>query len=90
MLLAVTPKVEQRRLLRFFTLLPTVVGFVVAAIGLIELVFSMSGIESLQSSAADRVLMMPVTAVCFIIAGMALVAAHAPRGAHDDALCGFA
>ena len=76
MLLAVTPKVEQRRLLRFFTLLPTVVGYVVAGIGLIELAFSMSGIESLRSSPADRILMMPITAVGFAIAGLALVAAQ--------------
>jgi signal transduction histidine kinase len=74
-LLAVTPKVEQRRLLRFFTLLPSVVGFAVAGIGLVEVAIAVIGFEP-QAWFADRFLMMPSTAACFIIAGLALAAAQ--------------
>ena len=76
MLLAVTPKVEQRRLLRFFTLLPSAVGITVAVIGLAELALSFAKIAPKGSPAADRFLMMPITAVCFIIAGLALAGAQ--------------
>lgn len=76
MLLAVTPKVEQRRLLRFFALLPSAVGITVAVIGLAELALSFNGIEPEGSPAADKFLMMPVTAIGFIIAGVALAAAQ--------------
>lgn len=77
MLLAVTPKVEQRRTLRFFTLLPGVLGIVVALIGVVSLGLNFAGIEQTTTkTAADRTLMMPITAVGFIIAGLALAAAQ--------------
>ena len=77
MLLAVTPKAEQRRTLRFFTLLPNVVGILVALVGLVSLIVNFSGVERTTTASADaRFLMMPITAVGFIIAGLALSAAQ--------------
>ncbi len=78
MLLAVTPKVEQRRTLRFFTVMPNVVGILVAVIGVVSLVVNFfSGVEPTTAASADaRFLMMPITAVGFIIAGLALSAAQ--------------
>jgi signal transduction histidine kinase len=75
-LLAVTPKVEQRRTLRFFTLLPGVIGIVVAVIGVVSLGLHIVGIERPTASAASRLLMMPITALTFIIAGLSLLAAQ--------------
>ena len=77
MLLAVTPKVEQRRTLRFFTLLPGVVGILVAVIGAASIVVNLAGVlPTRPPSAWDKFLMMPITAVGFIIAGLALAAAQ--------------
>jgi len=76
-LLAVTPKVEQRRTLRFFTLLPGVVGILVAVIGAASIVVNLAGVlPTRPPSAWDKFLMMPITAVGFIIAGLALAAAQ--------------
>jgi len=71
-LLAVTPKVEQRRTLRFFTLLPGVLGIVVSFIGVVSLILHSFGIEKPTDNAGDRYLMMPITALGFIIAGSSL------------------
>jgi signal transduction histidine kinase len=76
-LLAVTPKVEQRRTLRFFTLLPNVLGILVAFIGAVSLLLNFTGVEQTTPASADaRFLMMPITSVGFIIAGLALSAAQ--------------
>ena len=77
MLLAVTPKVEQRRTLRFFTLLPGVVGILVAVIGAISIVVNFAGVVPTNpASSRDRLLMMPITAAGFVMAGLALAAAQ--------------
>jgi len=75
-LLAVTPKVEQRRTLRFFTLLPGVIGIVVAFVGVISLGLHLAGIEKPTQDIADRFMIMPITALAFIIAGLSLTAAQ--------------
>ena len=76
MLLAVTPKVEQRRTLRFFTLLPGVLGIAVSLIGVVSLILHLAGIAREDLSATDRFLMMPITAVGFIFAGLSLTLAQ--------------
>jgi signal transduction histidine kinase len=75
-LLAAIPKVEQRRLLRFFTLLPGVVGLVVSLIGIVEFVFQMLGFGEPGDYGFQRWLMLPLSAVCFIISGAALTIAQ--------------
>jgi signal transduction histidine kinase len=72
-LLAAIPKVEQRRLLRFFTLLPSVLGLVVSAIGVVEFVLQMIGFGDPMEF---RWLMVPLTAVCFALSGAALTIAQ--------------
>lgn len=71
MLLAVNPKTEQRRLRRFFTLLPGVLGITVAVIGLAELVAARFGITA-STEVAPGLSMMPVAALTFVIAGASL------------------
>jgi signal transduction histidine kinase len=75
-LLAVTPKSEQRRLLRLFTSLPGMLGISVSVIGLAELVAWALGIG--QQSDADPLglLMMPIAALSFIVSGAALTIAQ--------------
>jgi signal transduction histidine kinase len=73
-LLAVTPRTEQRRLLRFFTLLPSVLGFTVAVIGVAELIAFSLG--TLGDALNDRIVMTPATAMTFIIAGASLTIAQ--------------
>jgi signal transduction histidine kinase len=75
-LLAVTPKVEQRRTLRFFTLLPGVVGIIVALVGVVSLGLHFAGIKQPENVASDRRLMMPITALMFLISGLTLAAAQ--------------
>jgi signal transduction histidine kinase len=75
-LLAVTPKVEQRRTLRFFTLLPGVVGIIVALVGVVSLGLHFAGIENPRTVGTERFMMTPITALTFIIAGLALKAAQ--------------
>ena len=76
MLLAVTPRVEQRRLLRFFTLLPSALGILVALTGLVQFVLFLMQIGPTEQNIADRVMMLPMTCITFIIAGMALTIAQ--------------
>ena len=76
MLLAVTPKVEQRRTLRFFTLLPGVVGIIVALVGVVSLGLHFAGIENPRTVGTERFMMTPITALTFILAGLALKAAQ--------------
>jgi len=75
-LLAVTPKVEQRRTLRFFTLLPGVVGIIVALVGVVSLGLHFAGIENPRTVGTERFMMTPITALTFILAGLALKAAQ--------------
>jgi signal transduction histidine kinase len=75
-LLAAIPKVEQRRMLRFFTLLPGVLGLVVSVIGVIELALQMLGFGDPTEFGARRWLMFPLSAVCFILSGAALTIAQ--------------
>lgn len=76
MLLALTPKAEQRRLLRFFTLFPSVIGITVAVIGLAELIGSELGLVSSTEVRSLSLTMMPVAAITFIFGGAALAIAQ--------------
>jgi len=73
-LLAVTPRTEQRRLLRFFTLFPSVLGLAITVIGVVELIaYALGG---LGNTAIDSIVMTPVAAITFIIAGASLTVAQ--------------
>lgn len=76
MLLAVTPRVEQRRLLRFFTLLPSVLGLLVTSIGVVELIVSLSGFAPEANADGNRLTMLPMSATCFVLSGLALTIAQ--------------
>ena len=76
MLLAAIPKVEQRRMLRFFTLLPGVLGLLVSLIGVGELIAWSMGVGRPVDPRADQFIMAPVTAASFVIGGLALVTAQ--------------
>jgi signal transduction histidine kinase len=77
MLLAVTPRVEQRRLLRFFTLLPSVLGILVALIGVVSTALWFAGWEKAAKGLnSDRFVMLPMTATCFFLSGIALTIAQ--------------
>jgi signal transduction histidine kinase len=81
MLLAVTPRVEQRRLLRFFTLLPSVLGILVVLIGLVSLALWFAGYDTKASNLnSDQLVMLPMTATCFILSGIALTIAQRRHG----------
>jgi signal transduction histidine kinase len=75
-LLAAIPKVEQRRLLRFFTLLPGGLGLVVSTIGFVEFVLQVMGVGEPADFGFQRWLMFPLSAVSFIFAGAALTIAQ--------------
>jgi signal transduction histidine kinase len=72
MLPSVIPKVEQRNMLRFFTLLPSALGILVAVIGAIELALQLAGFGPPQEFGPRRMLMLPLSAVCFMLSGIAL------------------
>ena len=76
MLLAVSPKSEQRRILRFFTLLPGVLGIAVALIGLAELLAWSFGVGRPTEAESGGLSMMPIAALSFIISGAALAIAQ--------------
>jgi signal transduction histidine kinase len=76
MLLALSPKSEQHRLLRFFTLLPGVLGITIAVIGLSELIAWALGIAGSVKAGSAPLLMTPITATGFIIAGASLTIAQ--------------
>lgn len=77
MLLPAIPRVEHRRLLRFFTLLPMVLGVVVSLLGVGILVVWSAGWGRLTGIAPSIVPMMPITALCFATAGVSLALAQA-------------
>src|SRR4026207_1530233 len=76
MLLAVSPKSEQHRLLRFFTLLPGVFGITVAVIGLSELIAWALGLAGSVKAGCAPLFMTPITATGFMIAGASLTIAQ--------------
>ena len=76
MLLAVTPKSEQRRLVRFFTLLPAVLGITVSVIGFSELIAWSFGFGRPFEAGGSSLSMMPVASVSFVIAGASLAVAQ--------------
>ena len=59
MLLAAIPKMERRRLLRFFTLMPGVIGLMVSIIGIVEIIVWKLGVGSPVDPTSNRLLMMP-------------------------------
>ena len=75
MLLAVNQKPEQSRLLRFFTLLPGVLGITVSVIGLAELATWGLGIIP-EPETAPGLSMTPIAALTFVIAGASLAIAQ--------------
>ena len=73
MLLPAIPRVEHRRLLRFFMLLPSVLGAIVSLLGVGVLLAWSIGATGIGPRGA---LMMPITAVCFILSGLSLAIAQ--------------
>lgn len=76
MLLPAIPRVEHRRLLRFFTLLPAALGGLVSLIGAGVLAAWSAGAGPLTGGTPGGIPMMPITAMCFVIAGVSLVIAQ--------------
>ena len=76
MLLTIAPKSEHHRLLRFFTLLPGVLGITVSVIGFSELIASLAGLGKQAEDESGPLFMMPIAAVGFIIAGASLTIAQ--------------
>src|SRR3954470_10470740 len=75
MLLAAMPRVEQRRLLRFFTAAPGVLGILVAVRAAVELLLvATRGVADTPD--ARLYVMPPVTAVSLILAGLSLTIAQ--------------
>jgi signal transduction histidine kinase len=71
-LLATIPKVERRRVLQFFTLLPSVLGIIVTLIGIAELVAWNMGVGAPVDPRSNRLLMVPISAACFVLGGLGL------------------
>jgi signal transduction histidine kinase len=75
MLLAAIPRVEQRRILRFFTAAPAVIGIVVSAFAAVELALvAAAAVEHTET--IGRYIMPPLTAMTFILAGLSLTLAQ--------------
>jgi len=68
------PRVEHRRLLRFFTLLPGLLAVVATLIGAGSLAAWQMG--AARYLMPGRILMLPSTSLCFLIAGVALLIAQ--------------
>lgn len=75
MLLAAIPRVEQRRIFRFFTVAPSALALLAALIAAVELSLVATG-TILPGPTSGRLIMPPMTAIEFIIAGAALAAAQ--------------
>ena len=67
---------EHRRLLRFFTLLPVWLGALVSLLGLGVLLAWSVGMSDITGLAPRTAMMMPLTALCFVVSGLALVIAQ--------------
>ena len=63
-------------MLRFFTILPALLGAIVSLIGVSVLLAWAAGFEKLTGLAPDSASMMPVTALCFTAGGLSLVLAQ--------------
>ena len=77
MLLPAIPRVEHRRLLRFFTMLPMALGVIVALIGLVVLLAWSAGLGNQTGLLPTFAAMMPITALCFAASGLSLILAQA-------------
>lgn len=69
-------QLEHRRLVRFFRLLPVVLGALVFAVGCLALVGWAFDIGVLKGAVRGKVPMVPLSALSFAIAGMALLLAQ--------------
>ena len=76
MLLTIAPKSEHHRLLRFFTLLPGVLGITVSVIGFSEIIAWLLGLGLPTEIGSTPLWMMPIAALGFIIAGASLTIAQ--------------
>ncbi|MEO5588161.1 MAG: HAMP domain-containing sensor histidine kinase, partial [Gemmatimonadaceae bacterium] len=65
---------EQVRLLRFFMRLPAVLGLLVVAIGVLELVLWTAVFDAPTGVSEGPLRMMPMTAICFVLSGIGLTA----------------
>src|SRR4029079_9844821 len=75
MLLAAIPRVEQRRIFRFFAIAPSVLALLAALIALVELTLVATR-TIVQTPTTGRLVMPPMTAIEFILAGASLAAAQ--------------
>lgn len=76
MLLPSIPRGEHRRILRFFTLLPGVLGVVAALLGVVAILSWSVGRENLTAWIPDGLPMTPLSAACLSLAGAGLVIAQ--------------
>lgn len=76
MLLPAIPRVEHRRLLRFFAFLPGALGALVSAIGVVALIAWSAGLGAVTGVDPEGIPMMPITAACFVVAGLSLIIAQ--------------
>jgi signal transduction histidine kinase len=74
--LPVVSRGEQRRLVRFFATLPVVLGISSAIIGVLGLAAWATGTEELTSLIPASLPMSPLSGVCFILSGLALIFAQ--------------
>ena len=74
--LPVVSRGEHRKLVRFFAMLPAVLGAISAIIGVLSLVAWAVGVEEATSLIPESLPMSPLSALCFVISGIALVVAQ--------------
>jgi signal transduction histidine kinase len=74
--LPVVTRGEHRKLVRFFATLPAVLGIISAIIGMLGLLAWYAGREELTSLIPASLPMSPLSGVCFILSGLALVVAQ--------------
>jgi len=76
------PRGEHSRLVRFFTLLPGILGVIVALLGAFGVGAWAAGMDYLTAWIPESLPMTPVTGFCLFIAGIALlIAQHSSRSA---------
>jgi signal transduction histidine kinase len=74
--LPVVSRGEHRRLVRFFVILPAVLGLISAIIGVLGLMSWATGYEELTSLIPASLPMSPLSGACFILSGLALIVAQ--------------
>lgn len=74
--LPVVSRSEHRKLVRFFAILPALLGAITAIVGILSLSAWIAGQEDLTSLVTESMPIAPVTAVCLILAGAALIVAQ--------------